>query len=277
MIAKAVIPVAGLGTRMRPISAAVPKALLPLSDSRARLRPVLHWICAEAASAGIDEVAIVVLPGQDGLLREYFAASRQAGDKDLPARIEFIFAEPRGFGYAVAQAEGFTGGGDFLLLLGDHVHVAPKGAPRCAAQVTSAHAQWKGAAMIGMQTVGPEELPRVGAAAGEPLGEGVYRALAVAEKPTPAHAEQNLRTADLPRGRFLAHAGIYAFTSEIFDCLRQVAARLPEGAELELATAQERLFQQAAGRYYLKRIDGRGLDTGTPVNYARAWESFRKP
>ena len=55
-IAAAIIPVAGLGTRLAPITRAVPKAMLPLVDSRDRLRPIVHFIVDEALSAGIEQV-----------------------------------------------------------------------------------------------------------------------------------------------------------------------------------------------------------------------------
>lgn len=274
VIRKAIIPVAGLGTRLLPISSAVPKALLPLVLADGRVRPVVHLICAESAAAGVEQIALVVMPGQEELFGRYFAAARQAGDRDVPARIECVPAEPKGFGFAVAQGRRFVGREPFLVLLGDHVHLAEPGRPCCAAQVAAAFARRGGAAMIGMQTVGPDQLHLVGAARGQDLGEGVYRCTDFVEKPTVQTARRTLRTAGLADDEFLAHCGIYAFSAEIFDCLAAVAADLPNGKELQLADAQSLLLKRHPDDYYLLRVAGRALDTGTPQCYAQTLKAL---
>ena len=63
-ISKALIPIAGLGTRMRPLSQVVPKAMLPLVDGAGRVRPIVHYICAEAHAAGAEQIVLVISPGQ---------------------------------------------------------------------------------------------------------------------------------------------------------------------------------------------------------------------
>jgi len=274
MVAKAVIPVAGLGARLRPLSSVLSKALLPLYDGR-RLRPVVHYVCAEAFSAGAEQVALIVPPGQEELFRTYFAAAGQAGDRDLPGGIEYIPAAPLGFGYAVAQARTFVGDRPFLVLLGDHVHLAEEGRPTCAAQVASAFAGQGGAAMIGVQVVDGSALCSVGAAAGRPVGRDLYLCTAFAEKPALALARKTLTTPGLGEDRFLAHCGIYLFAGEMFDCLAEVAAGLPAGRELALADAQGLLLKRRPRDYYLLKVAGRALDVGTPAAYAQAWEAMR--
>ena len=111
---------------MRPVSDVVPKALLPLVDADERLRPVVHFICAEAAAAGIQQVALVVMGEQEPMLRAYFEAARRAGDSDLPGEVRYVLAEPKGFGYAVLQAQEFVGDEPMLVMLGDHVHLAAR-------------------------------------------------------------------------------------------------------------------------------------------------------
>ncbi len=269
MIHRALIPIAGLGTRMGPLARVVPKAMFPLVDGRGRIRPIAHWICAEAASAGIDQVALIVSPGHLDTIRAYFAAA--AGKTaDLPQDIAYIPAEPLGFGYAVLRGEEFVGGEKFLVFLGDHVYLTDPGSPSCAKQVAAAFEQYGGAAMIGMQAVGSEELPLVGVAAGQPMGGHVYRCTAMVEKPDLATARLRLATPGLGPDRFLAHCGIYAFTMAIFDCLRAVQARIPAGQELQLASAQSLLLAGRGDDYRLTQIAGRAFDTGTPAGYAAA-------
>jgi UTP--glucose-1-phosphate uridylyltransferase len=274
-IRKALIPIAGLGTRMGPLARAVPKAMFPLVDGRGRIRPVAHWICAEAAAAGISQVALIVSPGHLETIREYFAAVASEA-AELPQEIACIPAEPLGFGYAVLQGEKFVGGEPFAVFLGDHVHLADAGSPPCAAQVAETFEKWPGAAMIGMQAVGPEELPHVGVAAGVPLGQRVYRCTALAEKPDLATARARLATPNLGQDRFLAHCGIYAFAREVFDCLKAVRAGCPKRGELQLADAQAMLLARRSQDYYLIQIAGRAYDTGTPLGYAAAQAAFAR-
>ena len=276
MVRRALIPVAGLGTRLRPMSSVVPKAMFPLVSGAGRIRPIVHYICAEALAAGIEEIALIVTPGQEQTFRQYIAAARQAGDADVPTRVEYIPAEPRGFGYAIARGADFVGGQPFMIILGDHVHLADPGREPCGAQVIQAFTEHGGAAMIGMHTVGPEALGLVGVARGEPIRGNVFRCTHFVEKPDLAVARKLLRSPGLPEDQFLAHCGIYLFTSEIFQCLADLAAKLPEGKELQLADAQSLLLKRRPNDYYLVRIAGRALDTGTPETYAAALEAMRR-
>jgi len=273
---KALIPVAGRAKRMRPISRAVPKALLPLIDSTGRVRPIIHFIAAEAVRAGIRQVVLVVPPGEQQTFEEYFAAARNCGDIDVPSSLACIPAEPKGFGHAVRRAKKAIGAEPFLLMLGDHVRLAQPSYPAPAEQLATAYASHGGAAMVGVQTVSEEMLQFVGIARGEPLGRDLYRCTGFAEKPSPPWAQRALRTPGLSEGEYLAHAGIYIFTAEIFDCLDEVAASLPSEAELELADAQSLLLSRHPLDYYLYRLVGRTLDTGNPTGYARAIQAVRQ-
>jgi UTP--glucose-1-phosphate uridylyltransferase len=275
MVGKAVIPIAGLGTRLLPVSRVVPKAMLPLMGADGRLRTVLHVICAEARAAGAGEVGVVVSPGQREVCEAYFEAARQAGADDLPERIEYILQEtPAGFGDAVAAAAAFVGTDeDFLVMLGDHVYRADPGEASCAAQVVGAAQRHRGAAMIGVQTVCEDELSRVGVASGTPMENGVYRCDRFVEKPTLDQARARLATEDLPSGQYLAHAGIYCFSREIFDCIAELTKR-DQAGEIELADAQSLLLRRHPEDYYLYRIAGRAWDTGSPEGYARTFAAM---
>ena len=83
-IHRAVIPVAGLGTRLRPLSAVVPKALMPVPDRQGRVLPVLHHVLAEVAAAGVTEAAVVASPNHVAMLRAYLRAA--AGDQSSSRR-----------------------------------------------------------------------------------------------------------------------------------------------------------------------------------------------
>ena len=272
MIRKAIIPVAGLGTRLMPMTAVLPKALFPLVDAAGRVRAVLHQILAEAAAAGVNHAGVIVSPGQQELLERYFAAARTAGADDLPGRIEYILQpRPAGFGEAVLRSMDFLGDDEaFMLLLGDHVYRSDDPARPCAAQVTAAFDKLPDAqAVIGMQDVDQGELALVGTARGEPIDANLYRCADFIEKPNLPAARRRLVTPGLAEGRYLAHCGIYLFRRAIFDCLQELDRSLAgSGREVALADAQSMLLERYPDAYYLVRIAGRALDTGTPRGFA---------
>jgi len=277
MVRKAIIPIAGLGTRMAPISKVVPKAMLPLPDGHRSVLPVIHWICAEAALGGVEEVLIVASSWQRDLVDRYL--STVSGEQHaLPVKIDYaLMDQADGFGAAVVLGRDFVGAEPFMLLLGDHVYIPSGGGKSCAAQVVEAHDALGGMATIGVQPVSAQELRFVGVVAGEPISQCLYRCTAFVEKPTVSVAAEKLATGNLPAGKWLAHCGIYIFEDEIFDCLAELAPSARQaGRELQLADAQTMLLERHPNKYYLRLIEGRACDTGTPVGYAGAVEAFVK-
>src|SRR3954471_6549964 len=127
---KAVIPAAGLATRILPATKAVPKELLPVVD-----RPVLQYIVEEAAAAGIGDVLLVNGRGKTSMVdhfdRQPYLESRLEAKGDLerlaavrrPAELAEIYTcrqgEPLGLGHAISYAESHVGGEPFVVLLGD--------------------------------------------------------------------------------------------------------------------------------------------------------------
>jgi UTP--glucose-1-phosphate uridylyltransferase len=277
-VTKALIPVAGLGTRMRPVSFVVPKAMLPLVDAGDRIRTVLHVILAEVRAAGIERAAVITSPGHADALRAYFDAVRRSGEGDIPEHLEYVIQpSAAGFGDAVLRGASFAGDEPFLLMLGDHVHIADAGRPCCAAQVVAAFDRRQAAAMVGMQPVGTEELAKVGAGRGEPIEDRLYRCTDLVEKPDAATARARLVTPGLDADRFLAHAGIYVFTGEILRILTELSSLdRPGREEIELTDAQSLLLARYGESYFLYRIAGRAYDTGTPSGYAEAQAALRR-
>ncbi len=275
-IQKAIIPVAGRATRGGAISAVLPKSLLPLPSPAGRVRPVIDFICREATSAGIDEVALIVSPGQLPLFKKFFAEARKSSQAELPGRIEYIVQQtPAGFGDAVGAAREFAANDPVALFLGDHVYLATPGSKPCGLQVAEAFSKFDAVAMIGVQPVGTQQLGLVGVAAGELVADQVYRCTAFIEKPGPEAAASSLVTADLKEGQFLGHCGIYIFGPEIFDCLTELAGRdRPPGSEVELSAAQSMLLDRHPDSYYLFQIAGRAFDVGTRSGYIQTFSSL---
>jgi len=272
----AVIPVAGLGTRLAPATRAVTKALFPLVCPDGSVRPVADLIAREAVSARCERICFVTSPGQAGPLRKYFEH-----EADLSERVSYVEdVEPLGFGYAVFSAREFAGDGPVMVFLGDHIHLSSPPAASPAAQVAEAFLAARPAAMVGVQLVDRSRLHLVGVCRGEPV-EGraearerssapranTYRCTEIAEKPDLALATERLVTPSLPPGTFLAHAGIYAFTAEIFDCLAPLVAARGENAEVGLTEAQQVLLARHDRDYLLRLVEGDTYDLGTPAGY----------
>jgi UTP--glucose-1-phosphate uridylyltransferase len=268
-VTKAVIPLAGKGTRLRPMTSVVPKALFPVVDPRRGVRAVLHVLLEEVCDAGIEDVCLVVSPEQDEAIREYLAAARPSYQTVLPSRICLVEqSEPEGFGHAVLQARAFVDGEPFVLLLGDHVHVTKSSGLSCIGQVLGAFERQGGKAMIGVHDVDERVIHTVGVATGTLVEQRTLRCTDFVEKPSRQVAEARLRSPELPRGRFFGHCGIYVFDATIFEYLDQERQSVGTcGKEIELAAAQLRLMHTFPDAYFLYWIDGRACDMGTPEGY----------
>lgn len=165
-IKKAVIPAAGLGTRMLPIARAVPKEMLPIVD-----RPAMSYLVEEAAKSGIEDILIITGRGK-GVMEDYFdyspeyeahfAARGKSGEIEkmretgnaFGARVYFIRQkEARGLGHAVGCARSFVGNEPFAVLYGDDIIFSEK---PVVAQMIESYEKY-GRAVCGVKTV-PEEL-----------------------------------------------------------------------------------------------------------------------
>ncbi len=118
-VRKAIIPAAGKGTRMEPVSRVVPKELLPIGS-----KPAIQWVIEEAAAAGLTEIAVVLSP-EKGLIFEYLADGGL--DTQLGVRFHYVTQEvQRGLADAMWECREFAAGEPFALLLPDNVLLAPE-------------------------------------------------------------------------------------------------------------------------------------------------------
>jgi len=264
---KAVIPAAGLGTRFLPIAKAVPKEMLPLGD-----KPVIHYVVAEAAEAGFDEILIIVSRGKESII-EYFSPNpglerRLESAGKLPAleavrqvsamaRIEYAFQEDmRGLGDAVRLGREFVGSDPvFAVLLGDTVMQGCSPLPTMSAAWQTAHKP-----SVCLEPCPEERVSRYGIAGGREVGDGIFDLDLLVEKPSPATAPR-LAARDGTRLPFHAFAARYLFTPGIFDCLEKTTAG--HAGEIQLTDAMERLRQTTGmlGATW----SGRRLDIGSPA------------
>jgi UTP-glucose-1-phosphate uridylyltransferase/mevalonate kinase len=290
-IRKAVIPVAGSGTRMFPYTKGVMKTFLPVVTAAGVAKPVIQVVIEEALSAGIEEVALIIQPESESQFRSYFSAEARQGVfeklpqalrreaetlKALGERITYIpQSEPRGFGDAVLRAETWVGGEPFLVLLGDHLFRAEEGARSVAAQVTDAfEAYGEAQSVVGIYEESLGRVKHYGTVSGEWLSESTLQLHAIAEKPTEDQAESYLAVERHGRRTWYCVNGVYALRPAIFSILREQAARGAEG-ELQLTCALQTLLEREGIKG--QAVAGRHYDTGIPPLYAEAVARFCKP
>jgi len=281
-IRKAVITAAGKGTRHYPATNAVQKELFPLVDRDGVTKPTIQLVVEEALAAGVEEICLVVQPGADEDFKEHFAGLKNGQslqDKPwiqqqsallerLQPRLSFIYQQSaEGFGHAVYSAAEWVGDEPFLLLLGDHVYLAPQPG-WCSRRLLAVHEQ-SGQSVFGVQETAGASLHLFGAVAGTPLLQEhprVWRAAAVYEKPEITFAREHCRTAGLADDRYLTFFGLYLFTPTIFTILGQhIQQNLRERGEIQLTTAQAELIRREGA--LAVEVDGLRLDMGTPRGY----------
>ena len=281
-VRKAVITAAGRGTRQYPATSIVQKELLPLVDRDGLTKPVIQIICEEAMEAGIEQICIVVSPGDEEQFRQYFRglskemlpsfagkewalkASEQLAR--LQQALSFVVQEkPEGYGHAVYQARDFCGDEPFLLLLGDHIYISYE-QDRCAKQLIDAFGLSGAEALSAVKPTPASLLHLFGTMKGTPLnGAGrLYRVEAIREKPTPAYARENLATPGLASGMYLCHFGMHVFGPAIYQALeKQIRDNQREKGEIQLTSAQD-LMRQHIAKYYCFEAEGERYDTGIP-------------
>ena len=260
---KAVIPVAGMGTRFLPATKAVPKELLPVVD-----RPALQYIVEEAARAGLGEVLMVTGRGK-AAIEDFFdrqpeleAALEKKGDA---ARLEAVHAstdiaqvhfvrqgEARGLGHAVLQAAAFVGDEPFAVLLGDDIIDARDHLLEQMLQVQAEH----GGSVVALLDVGWENIDKYGAVAVEPGGTDVVAITGLVEKPPVDEAPSSL-----------AVIGRYVLAPEVFDVLRETTPG--RGGEIQLTDALATLVERGEPVHGVV-FSGRRYDTGDRLDYLKA-------
>ncbi|MCL2126259.1 MAG: UTP--glucose-1-phosphate uridylyltransferase GalU [Oscillospiraceae bacterium] len=265
-VRKAVIPAAGLGTRMLPATKTVPKEMLPIVD-----KPAIQYIIEEAVASGIEDI-LVVTNRSKSAMDDYFDYTPELEESLLkagksyelnavrhPADIANIFyvrqKETKGLGHAVLRAKNFVGDEPFAVMLGDDIMMAETPVTK---QLIDA-AEKYGAAAVGTQAVDSEAISKYSSLKVEKLEDRIFKVLDMNEKPSPNEA-------------FSAYAilGRYILTSDIFNALENT---LPGyGGEIQLTDGLRLLCMSSP----MVAVDfaGRRYDTGNLAGFLEAEIDF---
>lgn len=266
-IKKAVIPAAGLGTRMLPIARAVPKEMLPIVD-----RPAMSYLVEEAAKSGIEDILIITGRGK-GVMEDYFdyspeyeahfAARGKAGEIEkmretgnaFGARVYFIRQkEARGLGHAVGCARSFVGNEPFAVLYGDDIIFSEK---PVVAQMIESYEKY-GRAVCGVKTVPEELVMKYCSLRTHPI-DGSEREFFVddmIEKP---------RTRDEIFSNY-SILGRVLLTPDIFDIINETPPGV--GGEIQLTDAM-RTLARSRGMTALD-FEGKRFDLGSKLGFLSA-------
>ena len=263
-VRKAVIPLAGLGTRLLPATKAVPKGMLPLID-----KPVVQYVVEEAAAAGLRDILLVIGGGQESFGRHFGPAPHLAerGHREAPgelaglagqARISSVTQDvPRGLGDAVLCGASFVGAEPFAILLGDNVLC---GSDDLLATMIAARNKYGGTVVALTEVPRPEVTSRAVVAFEPTADPAVVRITDVVEKPSEGDAPSSW----IMIGRCICDP-------TILQVLRDTPAG--HGGEIQLSDALRTLAalgQDRGGGVHGVFFRGRRLDTGNTNDYIRA-------
>lgn len=261
-VRKAVIPAAGLGTRLLPATKAVPKEMLPILD-----KPAIQYIVEEAVEAGIEEILIITNRGKDAIENHFdisYELEKHLEEKNNQemlemlkpiskmAKIYFIRQQsPNGLGHAVGMAKEFIKDEPFAVLLGDDLFYHEE--QNCLKSLIDIYDREKKSVFALMQ-VPLEDVSKYGIISGNKVEDNLYNVKGLIEKPSPMEAPTNL-----------AVIGRYVFTSKIFEMIEET--KPGKGGEIQLTDAMYKLlaFQGMYGYIF----DGKRYDTGNLLGYLK--------
>ncbi len=274
-VTKAVVPVAGLGTRFLPATKATPKVMLPVVD-----KPAIQYVVEEAVSAGLRDVVLITGDNQSSIADHFSRATdleaqleargnqRALADVRAPAELASVSMvrqdAPRGLGHAVLCAADQVGDEPFAVMLGDDLIDARDDLLTRMIQARQRY----GGSIIALMEVPPDQVSAYGCAAFKPTDEADVVAITdLVEKPDPSEAPSNW----IIIGRYICDPAI-------FDVLRETPAG--RGGEIQLTdglrtlAVADRDTVPVGGGVHGVLFRGRRYDTGNKQDFLRTTVEF---
>ena len=261
-IRKAIIPAAGLGTRVLPASKALPKEMLPIVD-----KPAIQYIVEEAVKAGITDILIITNRGK-GVIEDHFdhsieleAMLKKRGNTEMLQQLEKTAhlaniyyirqKETKGLGDAVLRAKEFVGDEPFAVLYGDDVII---GETPAIGELCEVYEKY-GKSVVGIKPVSDELIVKYSSLKIEEVGEKIFNVTDMIEKPALSEKFSNYSV-----------LGRCVLDSEIFSILERTP--LGAGNELQLTDAMKVLAQKGS----MMGIDfsGKRYDMGNKLGILKA-------
>ncbi len=265
-VRKAVLPVAGFGTRFLPATKSSSKEMLPLVD-----KPLIHYAVEDAIDAGIEQIIFITGRGKRAI-EDYFDISfeleyhlKAQGKERLVEEMrkisnmaDFVYIrqkEPKGLGHAVLRAKDVVGNEPFAVILADDVIQNGKSGTK---QLTEIYERYN-CSVIGLEEINPEDVSSYGIVSGVEIEKDVFKLDKFVEKPKKEEAPSNL-----------AIIGRYIFTPSIFEELEKTKPGAK--GEIQLTDAIEALGKREV--IYGKIMEGKRFDCGNKLGFLQATVEF---
>jgi UTP--glucose-1-phosphate uridylyltransferase len=267
----AVVPVAGLGTRLLPATKSQPKEMLPVGR-----KPVVQYVVEELTRAGMKRLLFITGPGKTSIENhfdvngELIQTLRETGKEELleeleyeRAPVQYFYTRQRqllGLGHAVLCAQPFVGDNPFVVALGDSI-IGLHAQSAIVREMARGFVERRADAVVAFEPVPLDEVHNYGVA--KPRYDGdVFEIEDVIEKPSASEAPSNL-----------AIAARYVFAPKIFDAIQRTPPG--KGGEIQLTDAIRLLIQEGGKVYGTKLREGeRRFDIGNFDSYFRAFVEF---
>src|SRR3981081_4598980 len=267
----AVIPVAGLGTRLLPATKSQPKEMLPVGR-----KPVVQYVIEELTRVGITRVLFITGPGKASIEKhfdlnaELIQTLRESGKEELLAALEFeratvqyFYTRQRqllGLGHAVSCAQSFVGNQPFVVALGDSI-IGMHAESDVVQRMTRCYHEREAAAVIAFEEVPHDDVGQYGIARPKTDDE-LFEIVDLIEKPSPLEAPSNL-----------AIAARYVLSPAIFKALAET--RRGKGGEIQLTDAIRVVIRNGGRAYGVRLRPGeRRYDIGNFEAYFEAFVAF---
>jgi UTP-glucose-1-phosphate uridylyltransferase/mevalonate kinase len=275
-IRKAVIPTGGYGTRMYPATKIIKKDFLPVVDTDGRVKPMLLVLLEAVLKSGIEEICLIIRPGEEALYYQLFSQLPEANLRKLPKNfreydkeisklrniVTFAYQEePLGFGHAVLQSERFAAGEPVMVLLGDHLFSAKDENKSCFENLISAY-EASEKLTIGLFELEQDDVSNYGIAKIKSEEAGLFELSALYEKPDINFAKKELSREGKYFGVFM-----YVITPRVYEALSSAFSDWDGSGELQFTSALDAVTK-AHGAMGVA-MNGERYDVGLPNQYRR--------
>lgn len=288
-VRKAIVPVAGFGTRLFPVTKILKKDFFPVMDVDGILKPAILILLEQLIQAGIEQICLVVGEGEESIYESFFSPLPAEHYEKLPEdkkyyedmletlrnKITYVVQKERlGFGHAVYQCRKFTQNEPVLLLLGDMIYKSNQN-KNCMEQMIDVYEK-SGFPVISMHCVQKKDVVHYGIMSGqwENKEQTILRLNNICEKPTVEYAEDYLKVANKKNPEnYYAVFGQYILTKEVFSQLElNIKNDVRERGEYQLTTALAQVREATGMLGFL--VDGKSYDIGLPEKYIETIKNF---
>lgn len=291
IIKKAIIPVAGFGTRLFPVTKALKKDFFPVMDRDGILKPAILILLEQLIQAGIEKICLVIGENEQGIYDSFFSELSEEHYEKLPEdkrkyedllesiknKITYVYQKERkGFGHAVYQCREFTADEPVLLLLGDMIYHSNQDI-NCMEQMIDSYEK-TGLSTVSMHTVPKEDVVHYGIMTGqwENKEQTILKISQMSEKPTVDYAKEFLSVKTKNNNEnYYAVFGQYILTKEVFAELEaNIKNNKLERGEFQLTSALDQVREKHGLMGFV--VDGTSYDIGLPEQYIKTVENFYK-